>query len=254
MNFGIINVATIRRRSWFVMRVVFSIVLTAISFSGQSVHAENLVKLDDGEPQSSVLTSWTEKGSKSIFTVRDGEDPKEIVELINEEISGIKAKVRAGKIQIKGKPLAELLPLLAEINLEEEEDFGALASASFDADFDSGSSLRAKKVADVKKLLSDSQVVAIGKVMGVQRGTFPRTLVLVQILRGPKGALASSIKKGGKIKFEPAFTRKKGQIDWSAHSNQVNAGAWYARPGDKVVVRIGSTLKGAYEAELFERR
>ena len=73
MNFGIINVATIRRRSWFVMSVVFSIVLTAISFSGQSAHAENLVKLDNGEPQSSVLTSWTEKGSKSIFTVRDGE-------------------------------------------------------------------------------------------------------------------------------------------------------------------------------------
>ena len=254
MNFGNINVAKTERRSRYALSVAISVLLTALISLGQSAFAEHLVKMDAGQAQASVLTSWSQKGSKSTFTVRDGEDPREIVELINEEISGVKAKVRAGKIQIKGKPLSELLPLLAEINLEEEEDFGALASVSFDTDFDSGSSLRAKKVADVKKLLSDANTVAIGKVIGIQRGTFPRTLVMVQILRGPKGTLGESIKKGGKIKFEPSFTRKKDQVDWQVQSNQVNAGAWYARPGDKVVIRIGSTLKGAYEAEIFERR
>jgi|GEM_PF-1208927 len=254
MNFGNINVTKTERRSRYALSVAIGVLLAAITPLSQYAFAEHLVKMDEGQAQASVLTSWSQKGSKSTFTVRDGEDPREIVELINEEISGVKAKVRAGKIQIKGKPLNELLPLLAEINLEEEEDFGALASVSFDADFDSGSSLRAKKVADVNKLLSDAKVVAIGKVLGVQRGKFPRTLVMVQILRGPKGTLSTSIKKGGKIKFEPSFTRKQGQVDWEIPSNQVNAGAWYTRPGDKVVIRIGHALKGAYEAELFERR
>ena len=111
MIFGSINVTKSPQRARLALSTAVCAVLIALGSWGQSAFAENLLKMSDGKAEPSVLTSWSEKGSKSTFTVRDGEDPREIVELINEEIAGIKAKVRGGKIQIKGKSLADLLPL-----------------------------------------------------------------------------------------------------------------------------------------------
>ena len=227
---------------------------TGLVFSSVTANAETLVLMENGEAKAAVITKWEAKGKKVMLSVREGEDPQEIAELINDEIDRVKAKVKGGSIQVKGKSLEELLEALATIEFGGDDDFGALASATSESDFDSGSSLRAKKVADLQKLFNDAKTVAIGKVVRVQKGAFPRTLVSVQILRGPKGELGKQISKGSKINFEPNFSKTKKAINWSKESNQINAGAWFIKKGDKVVVRIGKPIKGGFKARLLERR
>lgn len=239
---------------WSYQGLVSFLFTFGMAMLSQNAEAEPLLKMDNGEPQAAVITKWEAKGKKTMLTVRDDVDAKEIAELINEEIDRIKAKVKGGRIQVQGKSMSDLLQVLSEIEFGDDDDFGALAEASMEDDLDSGSSLRAKKVADLKKLFSDSKSVAIGKIVRVQKGVFPNTLVTVQILRGPTGQLGQQIRKGAKINFEPVISKGNKSVSWKNESNQINAGAWFLKRGDKVVVRIGKPLKGGFKARLLERR
>ena len=235
-------------RRWTLTKLIGFVMVCSLLLGSPNAQAEPLVKMENGKAQPSVIVKGEEKGKKIMLSVRDGEDAKEIAELINEEVDRVKAKVKGGKIQIKGKSMSDLLEALSSVEFGGDDDFGALADASNESDFDSGSSLRAKKVADVQKLFKDAKTVAIGKVVRVQKGAFPKSLVMVQILRGPKGALGKQIAKGAKINFEPMFSKSKKIVNWNDESNQINAGAWFIKRGDKVVVRIGKPIKGGFKA------
>jgi hypothetical protein len=230
---------------------VAAALLAALSLTC-AAHAEPLLN-KGGKP--GVVTAWEGSGKKILLTVKEGVDPKQVAETIGDNLDRVKVKVKGGKVQVKGKTRAELLKALEDIDFG-EDDFGALAEAAAEDDEDggSGSSLRAKKSADLAKLFKDEKVTAIGRVVKVQQRSFPSATVTVQILRGPKGALGKEIRKGKRTTFIPALATKGKTPDWSREDTQLNAGAWFLRTGDKVRIKIGKQMGKTFEALIIHRQ
>src|SRR5207245_209874 len=135
------------------------------------------------------------------------------------------------------------------------EDLGALAAAAGGSEESgSGSSLRAKKSADLDKIFADKASTAVGKVVSVEQAKFPETAVTVQILQGPTGPTGDKIKKGAKIKFHPAVKHGGKGVDWSDSNTQANTGAWYLHDGDSVRVKVGKADKDGFEAVTIDRQ
>ena len=233
------------------MRWTIKILLLGAIIIACAAHAEPLVKKDG----SGVVTEADGKGKKITLTLRDGVDPKDVAAVINDEVPKVKAKVRAGKIQVKGKSKDELMQALEGVDYGTGDDLGEFAAADIgDESDDSGSSLRAKKSADVAKLLADAGTTALGTVASVKFHKFPRTTVTVRVLRGPKGALGKKIRKGKKIKFRPAMKLSGKQIDWSDEKTQLNAGAWFLRKGDRVLIKVDKKSGDAFSATVIDRQ
>lgn len=238
----------VRALAWAPLAVAVALV----SLSGRS-SADPLVKMEGGEPKPGVVTAWSGSGRKIELTVADGTDAAEVASTIEANLDRVKAKVKAGKVLVLGKTQDELLQALSEIDFGEGDDLGALAAATMDEGFDSGSSLRAKKTAELKKLLKDRKTTAMGKVAAVKTGEFPKAMVMVRIFRGPTGALGKEIRKGKTIAFIPNLKMKGGQVDLSDTKTQANIGAYYLEKGDRVVVKVGEEVKGGYRAEVITR-
>jgi len=230
----------------------FATVLVAALSLTCAAHAEPLLN-KGGKP--GVITAWEGSGKKILLTVKDGVDPKQVAETISDNLDRVKVKVKGGKVQVKGKTKAELLEALEDVDFG-EDDFGALAEAAAEEDDEdgSGSSLRAKKAADLAKLFKNEKVTAIGRVLKVRQGSFPHTTVVVQILRGPKGALGKKIRKGKKTAFVPTLTMTGKTPNWSHEDTQLNAGAWFLRAGDKVRIKIGKKMGKTFEALIIDRQ
>lgn len=214
--------------------------------------AEPLVQMNGGKAAPGVVTSWSGSGDKVELTVKDGTDAKAVAEAIQSGVPKVKAKVQAGKVVVTGKSQDELLKALADVDFG-GDDFGALAAAASEGDEGSGSSLRAKKTAELAKVFADQTTTALGKVTAVKAGAFPNATVTVQVLRGPTGAAGTKVKKGAKIAFTPVLKKKGAAIDWTDENTQLNAGAWYLKAGDKVRVKLGKESKGGFEAEIIDR-
>lgn len=219
-----------------------------------AAHAEPLVKKENGTPAPGVIVEWRAEGKKVFLKVRDGVDPKEVADAINDGVEKVKANVKGGEVQVKGKSQADLLYALTEVEFG-DADFGALAAADMvEEDDGSGSSLRAKKSADMAKLLADSKTVVLGKVDKVGFGKFPHTTVTVQVLRAPTGALSKTIRKGKKIKFTPMIKATGKSPDWSDEATQLNAGGWFLKKGDRVLVKVADPVKGGFAATVIDRQ
>ena len=120
-------------------------------------------------------------------------------------------------------------------------------------DLDSGSSLRAKKTAELAKIFKDQKTTAMGKVVAVGGGKFPEAIVEVKVLKGPTGDLGKKIRKGQTVKFKPVLKMKNGQADLEDASTQTNLGAWFLEKGDRVQVKVGGEEKGVFEAVFISR-
>lgn len=227
--------------------------LGALAFAVAAL-AEPLVKMDGGKPSPGVVTAWSGTGDKVELTVKDGADAKAVAAAIQSGVEKVKAKVQGGKVVVTGKPMDDLLKALGGVDFGGGDDFGALAAAAGESDDSgSGSSLRAKKAADLAKLFADQKNTALGKVVSVKPGAFPKSVVIVQVLRGPTGPEGAKIRKGAKIAFTPVLKMKGAAVDWSDEDTQLNAGAWYMRANDKVRIKLGKEDKGGFEAELIDR-
>ncbi len=214
--------------------------------------AEPLITMEGGKAKPGVVTAWSGKGKKVELTLKAGADAGEVAEAIQSSLDRVKAKVKGGKVLVIGKKQEDLLAELAEVALG-EEDLGELANAAGEDDLGSGSSLRAKKVDTLKAAFKDRAKVAMGHVVSVTQGPFPGTKVKVRITRGPTGALSKRIRKGRTITFYPKITSKKGSANYRDDATQVNLGAWYLRPKDRVRVRIGKAAGKGFVAELISR-
>jgi len=215
--------------------------------------AEPLVKLEGGKPTPGVVSAWSGSGNKIELTLRAGADAQAVADAIKAGVPKVNAKVQGGKILVTGKTQDELLNALGSVDFG-GDDLGALAAAANAGDDSgSGSSLRAKKATDLAKLLEDQASSAAGKVVSIAPGTFPNVVVTVQVMRGPTGAEAATIKKNAKIQFKPVLKMKGAAIDWADEDTQYNAGAWYLRAGDSVRVKFGKNDKGVYQAVLIDR-
>lgn len=231
-------------------RLLLIAALAACSSSTRA-HAEPLVVMEGAQAKPGVVTSWSSSGKKVTLTVRKDANATAVAKTITDE-TGAKAKVTGDKILVIGKTEDELLSAMSQV------DFGGdptlLAAASFKSDgFDSGSSLRAKKTADMAKLMKDQSHSLKGRVAGIQYGKFPETVLAIQVLRGPTGALAKTIRKGATLKFKPMLKKKGEAIDFGDETTQQNASGWYLEKGDTVEIRIGTATQDVFEAELVTR-
>jgi hypothetical protein len=217
--------------------------------------AEPLVKMDGGKAKPGVVTAWSGSGKKVELTLEDGADAGAVAAAIEANVERVRCKVRGGKVLVIGKTQDDLLAAIAKVELGDGGgDLDLLASAAADESFDSGSSLRAKKTAELSKLLKDRATVAEGKVVAVQTGKFPAVRVQVRILRGPTGALGKDVRKGKTLTFEPKMAMKGGAPDLSDVPTQTNLGANYLEAGDRVKIKVGAAKKGdLYEAILITR-
>ncbi|MBK8014683.1 MAG: hypothetical protein IPK13_25440 [Deltaproteobacteria bacterium] len=219
--------------------------------SSSRAQAEPLVVMEGANAKPGIVTSWSSSGKKVTLTVRKDANATAVAKTITDE-TGAKAKVTGDKILVIGKTEEELLNAMSQV------DFGGdptlLAAASFKSDgFDSGSSLRAKKTADMAKLMKDQSHSLKGKVTDIQYGKFPETILAIRVLRGPTGELAKTIRKGATLKFRPAL-KKKGEItDFTDETTQQNASGWYLEKGDTVEIRVGKSSQDVFEAELITR-
>lgn len=227
--------------------------LTALVNLPARSSADPLVKMSGDKASPGVVTAWKGDGKKVELSLAADTDAKAVASAIEANVDRVKAKVVGGKVLVVGRTEAELLPALAEIDFG-GDDLGMLAAATMDdGDTDSGSSLRAKKTADLEKLFKDAKSTATGKVVGISWGSFPETVVSVQVLRAPTGPMGQSVRKGKVVKFRPVFSKKGSAIDWSKESNQVNLGAWFLQKGDRVNIKLGAETKGIVEAEVISR-
>lgn len=227
--------------------------LLSITLSAGLAFAETLVTMEGGAAKPGVVTSWSGKGKKVELSLKADADAQAVAAAIEAKVDRVRTKVRGGKVLVIGKTQDDLLQALSEVELGGEDDMGLLAAAAMEDDIDSGSSLRAKKTADLKKLLKDRATVAQGKVVGVKSGRFPGTKISVRILSGPTGALGKTIRKGKTIVFVPTLKMKKGQLDLKDTATQTNLGAYFLKAGDRVKVKVGPPIKGGFEASLITR-
>ena len=230
------------------------IAATALTLAGTTLAAP-LVKMEDGTPTPSVVTAWSGKGKKVELALARDADPRAVAAAIEASVDRVRAKVKAGQVLVLGKTVDELLPALAKIDLDgPEDDLTTLAEVSVATDdVDSGSSLRAKKTADLERLLSDRARTAVGKVVSIARVSFPQTEVRVRILRAPSGPLGNVIRKGKTLVFVPQFKQKEGTLDLADAETQTNIGAYFLRKGDRVRIRVGQRRGGRYAAEIITR-
>ncbi len=228
-------------------------VLLAISVCPGLALADPLVTMDGATASPGVVTSWSGSGKKIELAVKDGSDPQAVAAAIKANVDGVRTKVRGGKVLVIGKTQQDLLKALAEVDFGGEDDMDLLASAAMEDDLDSGSSLRAKKTTDLKKLMKDRATVAQGKVVTVKTGKFPHAQISVRVLRGPTGPLGKQIRKGKTIVFVPVLKMAKGGPVVSDANTQTNLGAYFLQKGDRVKIKIGKATKGGYEAIVITR-
>lgn len=218
-----------------------------------AAHAEPLVKVEAGQPKPGVVTEWQEEGDKVTLSVKSGTDPQAVADAIKNNVPRVRTKVQGGKVVVTGRPKDDLLKALGEVDFG-EGDLDALANAALvDEDEGSGSSLRAKKTADLEKLFKNKDKLVVGQVAGVSYGTFPETTVSIKVVANPSGELGKKIARGATIKVMPVLKKKGPAADFSDDNTQNNAGAWYLKKKDKVRILIGKEVKGGFEATVIDR-
>lgn len=218
-----------------------------------AAHAEPLVKLEGGQAKPGVVTEWQDEGDKVTLSVKSGTDPQAVADAIKNSVPRVRTKVQGGKVVVTGRPKDELLKALSEVDFG-EGDLDALASAALtDEDEGSGSSLRAKKTADLEKLFKNKDKLVVAQVVGVSYGPFPEATVTVKVIANPTGELGKKIARGDNIKVVPVLKKKGAAPDFSDDNTQNNAGAWYLKKKDKVRILIGKEVKGGFEATVIDR-
>jgi hypothetical protein len=224
--------------------------------SSSPVAAEALVSVSESGITPGVVTRWSGDGRQVELTLRTDADPLAVASAIERAVDRVRAKVRAGKVVVLGKSLEELLPLLAEVEVGDDPGGLELAQAAAgDADFGSGSSLRAKRTRQVERAFAARERVLVGQVVEVTLGPFPQVRIRLRVLQGPRGQLGQELAKGRTITVQPVFRMKEGRIDLEDGSNRMNLLGPYLIAGDAIRVRVGDPRNddGGWSAEAIAR-
>ncbi|HJL44100.1 MAG TPA: hypothetical protein RMG48_22555 [Myxococcales bacterium LLY-WYZ-16_1] len=227
----------------------------AVGVYATTAWAEALVEVTDAGVEPGLVQSWSGDGREVELTLRSDADPVQVVRAIEGAVDRVRAKVRAGKVVVRGKSVEELMPLLANIEVEGDEALAELAQLQMgQEDFGSGSSLRAKKKKRVDRAFVDRTKVAFARVLEVEPLEFPRVKLTLQILASPKGALRKKAFKGKKIVVLPVLDTKDDALDLSSETTRMNLGAYYLEPKDRVRIRLdGQTEDGTWLAGAVAR-
>jgi hypothetical protein len=226
-------------------------------FPAQAFAGESLVG-PGGKP--GVATEWSSAGGNVTISVKNGFNPAAVAAAIQKGVAGSTAKVDGGKVVVSGVAQAKLLSALEKISVEPgmddvDSNFAAIQNMGGGEEEGSGSSIRASKTTDFSEVMKESALIATVK--QVQQGSFPVAFLVLKVVEVPAGA-PEAIKKGATITVVPRIrTLEGGSIDPKDSQSTLNVGAWFARPGDKVAIRLGSAVKDKKDTWLatsYERR
>lgn len=207
-----------------------------------------------------AAASWTSAAGAVTLKIAAGYDASEVAKAIGAGVKGSTTKVEKDTVVVTGVAEAALLEALEKIEVKESagggDDVDAMLSAMQKPGGEeegSGSSIRATQAADFSEILGAKQELLAAKVVTVDRKKFPLVFVTVKLTQVPKGSPVG-LKAGGKIKVLPRVKSKSGVVDPTDQASTLNVGAWYAQPGDAVLLRLEKDQKdGVWIAAAFDR-
>ena len=135
-------------------------------------------------------------------------------------------------------------------------ELAALGDSVAELDPEGGGSIRAKKAVDPELMarLKDRRNLE-AKVDTVKAGGFPAVAVRIKVLKPAKEGAGKQAKRNETIVLVPDFKVMGGRVDMRDHNTRINAGSYYLRKGDKVVVRLREKRKGnVWSAAYIERK
>lgn len=226
----------------------------AVGLLGTSVALADPVVAPGQKP--GVAASWTKDGATTTLVIAAGYDANEVAETIVAEVKGAQAKADGQQVVVTGVATAALLAALEKVDVAPAgDDVDAMLSALQNPggeDDGSGSSIRATNdKADFEAVRGPPGQLVVGRVLKVRRARFPLVFITVKVERGPKSGDGPA--KGDTIVVLPRVKSKGGVVDPADAASQLNVGAWYAQPGDRVKVRLESKEKKVWVAKAFER-
>lgn len=137
--------------------------------------------------------------------------------------------------------------------LEELQELGDAAAAEVEPS--GGGSIRAKKeveLARANRLDRDGNLLA--KVEALLRGRFPLVALRVRVIRAARTGKGAEVGTGAILVVAPEVATRGQEVDLSEPANQLNAGAYYLKPGDKVAIRLGEKRGETWIADYVERK
>lgn len=204
-----------------------------------------------------VATEWSSASGVITLRIGEGFDAEEVATAIRDTLPGAQAKADGPQVVVTGVDEAKLLAALEKIDVggdgdgdEVDEMLSALQNPGGDED-GSGSSIRAGKKVDFDAVKGPPGHLILGKVVKVRRGRYPVVLVSVKVQRTPKSGKGPA--RGSTVRVLPLIKSSEGVVDATHAQSQLNVGAWYARRGDRVKLRLSGERDGIWVAKAFER-
>jgi hypothetical protein len=121
---------------------------------------------------------------------------------------------------------------------------------------EAGGSIRAKKDADLTeaKRKSDKRNYE-ASVVEIKRAAFPAIALKLKVVKQPsEGDQKSAVAKNEDVVIIPELKIAGNQPDMADEATLINAGAFYLRAGDKVVLRLKEKKDKVWVVEYIERK
>ena len=160
---------------------------------------------------------------------------------------------------IRGLTVVLVLFVAATVDAQDDVDplaeLAALGDAIAETGPEGGGSIRAKRDVDpeVAKRMKDPKNFE-GKVEMVKLGRFPAVAIKIKVTKPAKDGAGKSIKRNASLVVIPKLKVDSGKVAMEDGSTLINAGAFYLKKGDKVLVRLGAEKGKVWEADYIERK
>ena len=206
-------------------------------------------------PKAGAATEWKVETAKVILTIGDRYDPVEVASAIEAGVDGAKAAASERQVEVTGvdpdKLLAALVKIEAAPVLDDVDAMLQALQSGGDQEEGTGSSIRATRAMAVAELLGPEKERLQATVLAVQRGKFPLVVISIRIDKAPPGA---EVAAGDKTTIVPRVRNRTGKIAPDDDQSLLNAGAWYAQPGDKVEIRLGRRGRKVWWVRAYRRK
>ncbi len=206
-------------------------------------------------PKAGAATAWTVEAAKVTLTIGDRYDPVEVASAIEAGVPGAKAAAADRQIEVTGvepeKLLAALVKIEAAPALDDVDAMLQALQSGGDQEEGTGSSIRATRAMAADQLLGPKEERLQATVLAVQRGKFPLVVISIRIDKAPPGAQVST---GDKTTIVPRIRNRTGKIAPDDDQSLLNAGAWYAQPGDKIEIRLDRRGRKVWWVRAYRRK
>jgi hypothetical protein len=92
------------------------------------------------------------------------------------------------------------------------------------------------------------------KVVHLSRGRFPLVALRLRVVRPAQSGAGAEVGAGDLLVVVPALAMREQHADLRDRATELNAGAYYLRPGDRVAVRLDRRLGATWVAGTIERK